>query len=70
MSLKEVLMKYKSKYEGQTQKNPDLIGPENDTQDSIKRLLIFNSKEFEFATMKKPALLLLADISIDDNPRR
>jgi len=70
MSLKEILMKYQSKYEGETQKNPDLIGPEKDTHDSIKRLLIYNSKEFESATMKKPALLLLADISIDDNPRR
>ena len=70
MSLKEILMKYQSKYEGETQKNPGLIGPEKDTHDSINRLLIFNSKEFESATMKKPVLLLLADISIDDNPRR
>lgn len=63
-------MKYKSIYEGQIKKSPDLIGPAKDTQESKNRLLIYNSKEFESATMKKPALLLLADISIDDDPRR
>jgi len=63
-------MKHKTKYEGQATDNQSYPGLTKGTPKPVRELLIYNSKEFESATDKKPTLLLLADIDIDDNPRR
>lgn len=57
---------YESKATG-SHPNPGLI---KGIPKPVRELLIYNSEEFESATIKKPILLLLADIDIDDNPRR
>jgi|688.fasta_scaffold2162661_2 hypothetical protein len=63
-------MKHKAKYEGQATDNQSYPGLTKAIPKPVRELLIFNSEEFESATDKKPTLLLLADIDIDDNPRR
>jgi hypothetical protein len=63
-------MKHATKYEGQATGSHPNPGLTKGIPKPARELLIYNSEEFESATIKKPTLLLLADIDIDDNPRR
>ena len=65
-----MLMKHKAKYEVKATDSHPNPGLTKAIPKPVRELLIYNSEEFESATIKKPTLVLLADIDIDDNPRR